>query len=509
MIFLGGSADAVARATAVAFGDTRKRAVPSLRTSARARAACQCKTIGPLPCSGLTLDTLPQQAERLISVADLGMAKIFISYRRSDAAGHAGRLYDGLVREYGADQVFIDRVNIDPGVKFADLITREATQSDALLVVIGRHWTDMKDKTGRRRLDDRGDFVRREVESGLKRSRRTIPVLVDGAAMPSDDQLPDTLKPLSAQNALELSDSRWNYDLARLTKVLGPVFGLPQQFPFEPRMMLIPEGDFVMGADSAKDRYADTLEQPQHTVQLHDYYISKLPITVAQFGFFLKDNPAAQTQAALRHRSSLGAGLRTAESLCAYVTFNEAIDYCLWLSDKMGRLYHLPNEAEWEKAVRGTDGRIYPWGNSWPQQQKGASAAFRGASPFGLLYAVGGHEWAWTERAYKDVVKQLEPEGLLDRLRFWDSRQREVSEVVSNYPYNPEKFTDRIWRQLFSMGRGGSGLNRHRHESTLRGGGQWNEAQARCTARAFPSAISLSRAGFRVALSRHQVSLPG
>ena len=98
--------------------------------------------------------------------------------------------------------------------------SKEATQSDALLVVIGRHWTDTKDKTGRRRLDDRGDFVWREVESGLKRSRRTIPVLVDGAAMPSDDQLPDTLKPLSAQNALELSDSRLNYDLARLTEVL-------------------------------------------------------------------------------------------------------------------------------------------------------------------------------------------------------------------------------------------------------------------------------------------------
>jgi hypothetical protein len=135
---------------------------------------------------------------------------VFISYRRDDCAGHAGRLYDRLAEHFGEERVFMDIDAIDPGVDFGERIEEAVASCDLFIALIGDDWLDIKDPSGRRRLDDPDDFVRLELAAGLARSGlRVIPVLVEGASMPASGDLPDDLKPLARRNAFELSDARW------------------------------------------------------------------------------------------------------------------------------------------------------------------------------------------------------------------------------------------------------------------------------------------------------------
>ncbi len=123
---------------------------------------------------------------------------VFISYRRGDSAGHAGRLRDALEAALGPDQVFQDVTSLAPGEHFADAIRGSIESADVVLVVIGRHWADAADAGGGRRLDDPADVVRLEVETALASGRRTVPVLVDGATLPSAAALPPSMAPLLA-----------------------------------------------------------------------------------------------------------------------------------------------------------------------------------------------------------------------------------------------------------------------------------------------------------------------
>ena len=148
------------------------------------------------------------------------MPRILISYRREDTAAYAGRLYDGLVERYGEKQVFMDISALQPGVDFVAEIERAVATSDAMLVIIGRRWLTAADAQGRRRIEKPEDFVGLEVGSALTRGIRLIPVLVDGASMPTSEDLPESLKPLAQHNAIEFSDARWRYDLSRLLGAL-------------------------------------------------------------------------------------------------------------------------------------------------------------------------------------------------------------------------------------------------------------------------------------------------
>jgi hypothetical protein len=89
--------------------------------------------------------------------------------------------------------------------------------------MIGPHWLRVTDSKGVQRLQKDDDWVRLEISEALKRNLRVIPVLVNGAIMPDDEQLPDDLKELSLKHAQELSSSRWNYDVGELIKVLEKI----------------------------------------------------------------------------------------------------------------------------------------------------------------------------------------------------------------------------------------------------------------------------------------------
>jgi TIR domain/PASTA domain len=148
------------------------------------------------------------------------MPVIFISYRREDTGGHAGRLFDRLRERFGRDRVFLDVAGINVGVDFVETLDKAVGSCDVLLAVIGSDWLTCSDKKGRRRLDDPNDFIRAEIAAALKRDVRVVPVLVEGAEMPPTDELPEELKRLTRRQAVELRDSRWDADVESLVAAL-------------------------------------------------------------------------------------------------------------------------------------------------------------------------------------------------------------------------------------------------------------------------------------------------
>ncbi len=146
---------------------------------------------------------------------------IFISYRRDDTEGEAGRLFDDLVRTFGAGSVFMDVTDIKPGLDFRKVIDDNVATCGVLLAMIGPAWTSVTGASGQPRLQDPNDFVRLEVASALARDIPVIPVLVHGANMPHPDQLPDNLKDLAFRNNAEITHQRWNSDVQLLIDALG------------------------------------------------------------------------------------------------------------------------------------------------------------------------------------------------------------------------------------------------------------------------------------------------
>ena len=141
------------------------------------------------------------------------MPEIFVSYRRTDAPGHAGRLYDRLVGVFGEENVFKDVDSLEPGADFVEVIENTIAHCDALIAVIGPGWLSQ-------RLDDPLDWVRLEVGNALERGIRVIPVLVQGAAMPLDADLPDNLKALTRKHGETLNESTWSVQVSQLVNRL-------------------------------------------------------------------------------------------------------------------------------------------------------------------------------------------------------------------------------------------------------------------------------------------------
>jgi hypothetical protein len=152
--------------------------------------------------------------------------KVFISYRRSDSLAQTGRLYDRLNRAFPG-MFFRDVSEIGVGVDFVAQVERAVGGSVAIIAVIGPTWATAADANGRR-LDDAADFVRVEIRTALAGKKRVIPVLVGGAQMVLDDQLPDDLKPLSRWNAIQIVEEYYDQGIEKLIRSLVPELGEPR-----------------------------------------------------------------------------------------------------------------------------------------------------------------------------------------------------------------------------------------------------------------------------------------
>jgi hypothetical protein len=155
-----------------------------------------------------------------------GLGRVFISYRRQESSGLAGRLYDRLAARFGDDQVFMDVDTIALGVDFAEVISQAVSTCEVLLAVIGPRWLTATDEDGRR-LDDADDLVRLEIAAALERDIRVIPILVEGAQMPRRQQLPEALAGLARRNALSVRHESFRADADRLLAAVEPLLRPP------------------------------------------------------------------------------------------------------------------------------------------------------------------------------------------------------------------------------------------------------------------------------------------
>lgn len=151
-------------------------------------------------------------------------SNIFISYRRRDSTKDARAICEHLRRQFGERTVFMDHLSSDLGDEFVDHLELGLASCRALLVVIGPQWLTITTDGGRRKLDDPQDFVRLEIEAALERDVVVIPLLVDGARMPAEAELPEPLAPLARRNSLTVrSESGWEEDVRLLVRRLDDV----------------------------------------------------------------------------------------------------------------------------------------------------------------------------------------------------------------------------------------------------------------------------------------------
>jgi ankyrin repeat protein len=149
---------------------------------------------------------------------------IFISYRREDSIGHAGRLFDRLAQHFGKERIYRDIDTIQAGENFVEAVRQKINVSDVVLALIGPRWLTATDEEGRWRLADENDLVRIEIATGLERNIRVIPVLLQGASMPRSKDLPGTLAGLAQRNAFEIRDTHFDQDVAQLVDALAPTW---------------------------------------------------------------------------------------------------------------------------------------------------------------------------------------------------------------------------------------------------------------------------------------------
>ncbi len=221
-------------------------------------------------------------------------------------------------------------------------------------------------------------------------------------------------------------------EMGRALAVLGdPRFGVGVRDGLpEIDWVTIPAGPFLMGSDKKKDPKARDSEMPQHEVTLPEYRMSRYPITYAQFQAFVED-PQGFYNARWWEGLSIPEGHNNAPGDQAYkfwnhprerVSWYNAVAFCRWLSANVGYEVRLPTEAEWEKAARGTDGRIYPYGNEFDASKGDTSETGIGQTsavgifpdkelPYGMK-GLSGNVWEWCATKWRSSYTEAEDNDL-------------------------------------------------------------------------------------------------
>ncbi len=147
--------------------------------------------------------------------------ELFISYRRDDASAEAINIKSVVCSHFGDGSAFLDTSSIRAGTRWADTIKAELDAASTVIAVVGPSWlTAGQNEWGQRRIDDPDDWVRQELATSYSSNKRVLPVLVRGAKVPPQNALPDPLKPLAAEQAIEIRRDYWEHDVQLLVAQL-------------------------------------------------------------------------------------------------------------------------------------------------------------------------------------------------------------------------------------------------------------------------------------------------
>lgn len=154
----------------------------------------------------------------------MSLPEIFVSYRRDDTGGYARALFDHLSERF-PDRVFLDWEGIEVGENFIAKLESIGKSCRVLLALIGKNWLTATDAAGNQRIAQPADFVPQEIATALQRNIPVIPVLFQGVTIPGQGDLPDSLKSLTARNAVSITDANYQSDLERLTRGIEAILG--------------------------------------------------------------------------------------------------------------------------------------------------------------------------------------------------------------------------------------------------------------------------------------------
>ena len=366
---------------------------------------------------------------------------VFISYRR-EVSKYAARLVFLDLREKGYD-VFMDVENIFSGTFDTIILNQIAARAHFLIILAPGSLV---------RCANPDDWLRREIERAMELERNIVPVMFDDfnfgdektylegelTELPRYSGLPvyyeyfdaamdrlrtrflkkSTYADITPTPKAERKAVAAKIKVAEVEKSLKP----PQKrkpkakkspdiltitSPIKMEFVRIPAGEFLMGSDPKKDRYAKDNEQPQRRGYLSEYYIGKYPVTNAQYKAFAKTNWYILDVANILIKIPWGKNNHPVVNVSWY----QARYFCEWLTGESVQYFSLPTEAQWEKAARGTDGRIYPWGDEWDASRLNSEeAGISGTTPVGQFSPQGdspygaadmaGNVWEWVADWY-------------------------------------------------------------------------------------------------------------
>src|SRR5574341_345122 len=303
--------------------------------------------------------------------------KVFLCHSKDDKQ-KVRELYQRLVDD-GFD-AWLDEEKLLPGHEW-DLEIRKAVRNSDIVVVCLSNSSITKE-----------GYIQKEIRFALdiadEKPEGTIFII---PARLEDCTIPDRL---SKWQRVDLFDDK-GYEKLKLSLVLRAqslrieTFSV-RHFNFEPQMIRILAGKFLMGSTQAQIEQAikDGLneewaqdEQPQHEVYLSEYFISKHPISNRQYQMFIQETNYQHP----KDWPDKNYPPLKGDHPVVNISWQDAIEYCGWLYSKTGKPYRLPTEAEWEKAARGVDGRVYPWGRHFDEQYASANKAIGDTNPVGFL----------------------------------------------------------------------------------------------------------------------------
>jgi formylglycine-generating enzyme required for sulfatase activity len=341
---------------------------------------------------------------------------IFVSHSHADNET-CDRYVDAL-RAQGLD-VWYDRSNLQDGHIFSEEIQQELQRRSVLVVILTQKALE-------------SFWVRMETNAYLglmahDNSRILLPVRIGPCEVPP---FMNTLKWIDAVSmtfedtltaifrVLDVPLAHFSPDALRRLGFTGRIInGVEVIIP--PRCN-VPVGAFLMGSDRKRDRAAHDDEMPQRQLYVEAFQIMKYPVTVAEYACAVRagavDEPKPDEFLGITWQKQLN----RLDHPVVCVSWHDAIAFAAWLAKITGEPWRLPTEVEWEKAARGTDGRIYPWGDQWDKSLANSSESMKGGTtPVGMypngaslygLQDIAGNVWEWLSSVYKPTPYNLNDE---------------------------------------------------------------------------------------------------